>query len=172
MLFQNRWVFPAMAESDLAVGIAELKSASVSGRLVAYGLGSCVGVTLYDRFKKIGGLAHIMLPSSRMHSQVSVPGKYADTAVAALLEILGREGADLKNLEAKLVGGANMFISITHQAVPIGMRNVSAVRDQLGLNGIKVKGEDIGGAQGRTIFFSLEDGKIEIRKLNQPTRLL
>jgi len=156
-----------MDESDLAVGIAEFKSAG-SGRLIAYGLGSCVGLTLYDRAKKLGGLAHIMLPSSRMHAQVSVRGKYVDTAVESLMEELGRQGADLGRLEAKLVGGANMFISITQQAVPIGMRNVSAAREQLGAKGIKIKAEDVGGSQGRTVFFTLADGKIEIRKLNQP----
>ena len=156
-----------MVESDLAVGIAEFKSAVGSGRLLAYGLGSCVGITLYDRAKKIGGLAHVMLPSSRMHSRVSVPGKYVDTAVTALLEELARQGADLARLEAKLVGGANMFISITQQAVPIGMRNVAAAREQLGARGIKIKVEDVGGSQGRTVFFTLADGKIEVRKLNQ-----
>ncbi len=161
-----------MAESDWAVGIAEIKSSEGEGRLVAYGLGSCVGVTLYDRTRKIGGLAHIMLPSSRMHARVSVPGKYADTAVEALLESVGSRGADLRNLEAKLVGGANMFISITQQAVPIGMRNVSAVREQLDLKGIKIKGEDVGGSQGRTIFFTLADGNIEVRKLNHPSFLI
>ncbi len=161
-----------MAENDFVVGIAEIKTATDPGRLAAYGLGSCVAVTLYDRVKKIGGLAHIMLPSSRMHSQVSVPGKYADTAMIALFAGMKKEGADFTSVEAKLVGGANMFVSIAQQAVPIGMRNASAIREILREKGIRIKGEEVGGSQGRTMFFSLSDGKVEIRKLNQPNLVI
>ena len=78
------------------------------------------------------------------------------------------EGSDSKFLEAKLVGGANMFISLAQQAVPIGTRNLSSVREKLREKGIPIKSEDVGGIQGRTMFFSLSDGKVEVRKLNHP----
>src|ERR1019366_5656313 len=130
-----------MGEKDIVVGIAELKTARDPDRMVAYGLGSCVGVTLYDRIHKVGGMAHVMLPSSRMHSNVSVPGKYADTGIEALWSALIEEGSDSKFLEAKLVGGANMFVSIAQQAVPVGTRNLSAVREKLREKGIPIKGE-------------------------------
>ena len=157
-----------MPEKEWAVGIAEIKTARNPDRLTAYGLGSCVGISLYDRQNKVGGLAHVMLPSSLLYSQATIPGKYADTAIDALLKALLEEGADLNLLEAKLVGGANMFTSIIPQAVPIGMRNVSASRDKLLEKGIPVLAEETGGSHGRTIFFSLSDGRMEIRKLNQP----
>ena len=157
-----------MPEREWAVGIAEIKTARSPDRLTAYGLGSCVGISLYDRRNKVGGLAHVMLPSSLLHPQISVPGKYADTAIEKLLKALLEEGADLTALEAKLVGGSNMFASIIPQAVPIGMRNVSASRDKLLEKGIPVLAEEVGGNQGRTVFFSLLDGRMEIRKLNKP----
>jgi chemotaxis protein CheD len=159
-----------MPEKEWAVGIAEVKTARSPDRLTAYGLGSCVGISLYDRQNKIGGMAHVMLPSSQLYSRTAVPGKYADTAIESLLKALLEEGANLTALEAKLVGGANMFASIIPQAVPIGMRNVSASRDKLLEKGIPVLAEEVGGSQGRTVFFSLLDGRMEIRKLNQPVQ--
>ena len=134
-----------MAEENRVVGIAEITISKSPQRLMAYGLGSCVGVALYDAKNKTGGLAHIMLPSSRLHStETPPPGKYADTALAALVADLEKAGSNRKDLVAKIVGGANMFASLTQSAVPIGLRNVSAVRQILGEMGIPIAGEDVG----------------------------
>jgi chemotaxis protein CheD len=157
-----------MAEKEWAVGIAEVKVAQFPDSFVAYGLGSCVGVTLYDRIKKNGGLAHVMLPSSVLFSRGFVPGKYADTAVDQLVQELKALGSASDRLEAKLVGGANMFKNIVSHPVPIGVRNGTAVREKLRTLSIPIVGEDLGGEFGRTIQFSLEDGRIKIKKLNQP----
>jgi len=159
-----------MAEKDFAVGIAEYKITFSPDRLLAYGLGSCVGVTVYDRKKKIGGLAHVMLPSSRLHSSNPILGKYADTAINALLTEMTERGCNLQELEAKLIGGANMFEAIVHQPVPVGLRNVAASREKLMEMGVPVVAEDVGGSQGRTIIFSLIDGRVEIRRLTQLSR--
>jgi chemotaxis protein CheD len=158
-----------MPEKDPVVGIAEVKTARDPERLTAFGLGSCVGVVLYDDKNRVGGLAHAMLPSSRFHPDSPIPGKYADSAIEFLLKILLEEGAELGRLKAKLVGGANMFSDIVNQSIPIGMRNVSAAREKLLEKGIPVIGEDVGGTQGRTVVFSLADGKIEIRKFGKAT---
>lgn len=157
-----------MGEKEWVVGMAEFKVARSPDRLVAYGLGSCVGVALYDPVLRIGGLSHFMLPTSRLHPEISVPGKYADTSIEALLEEMKKEGALLGGLAAKLVGGANMFSSIVQSAFPVGARNVAAAREKLAEKKIPIVGEEVGGGQGRTLFFSLEDGKVEIRKYNKP----
>jgi len=149
------------------VGIAEYRIVSNPGCLMAYGLGSCVGVTLYDRKNRIGGLAHIMLPYSRLFNKKTVPGKYADTAIEAILNEMEEKGAVLNSLEAKIAGGANMFENIKIEAIPIGLRNVSAVREKLQEKDINVVAEDVGGTRGRTILFNVEDGRLEVRKLNQ-----
>lgn len=162
-----------MGDETRVVGIAEIAVSRSPQKLTAYGLGSCVGVTLYDNRSKIGGLAHVMLPTSRLHSnETPPPGKYADTALTALSAEMQKAGCRTKGLEAKIVGGANMFASLAQSSVPIGLRNVSAVRQALGEMGIPVRGEDVGGTQGRTMIFNLEDGRIEIRKLNLPVEYL
>lgn len=89
-----------------AVGLGEIFTGSASGRLVAYGLGSCVGVCMYDPVSKVGGLAHVMLPeNSGGKPHPGMPGRYADTAIANLIEMLTGEGADKAKLEARISGG-------------------------------------------------------------------
>ncbi|HJT23279.1 MAG TPA: chemotaxis protein CheD [bacterium] len=162
-----------MAEENRVVGIAEIIVSQSPQKLMAYGLGSCVGVTLYDARNKTGGLAHVMLPSSQLHSnETPPPGKYADTALTALVAEMQKAGCRVKGLEAKIVGGANMFASLSQSSMPIGLRNVSAIRHILLGKDIPIVGEDIGGSQGRTMIFNLGDGRIEIRKLNLPVEYL
>lgn len=161
-----------MGEETLVVGIAEYKTSQRPGRLMAYGLGSCVGVAVYDSRKKTGGLAHVMLPSSRLHPEAVFPGKFADTAIAALVGEMEKAGSSRKNLKAKIIGGSNMFSGIVQNPVPIGLRNASAAREKLKEMGIPVVAEAIGGTQGRTMIFNMEDGQVEIRQLNQPVQFI
>ncbi len=162
-----------MDEESRVVGIAEMTVAQSPQRLVAFGLGSCVGVTLYDGKTKTGGMAHVMLPSSRLRSGEAPPGKYADTALGILAAEVEKAGARRGNLEAKIVGGANMFSDLPQSApVPIGLRNVDAVRQKLAELDIPIAGEAVGGNRGRTMVFNLEDGRVEIRILNQPMQYL
>jgi len=96
-----------MAEK-IIIGIGELAVAKNPAVIVTLGLGSCVGVCLRDPKKKIGGLVHVMLPRSP-GGEVSKPGKYADTGIKKLVEEIEKIGGNLKNLEAKIAGGAAMF---------------------------------------------------------------
>ncbi|MGH7739599.1 MAG: chemotaxis protein CheD [bacterium] len=157
-----------MGESEQLVGIAEVKAGRAPETLVVYGLGSCVGVALYDRESRNGGLAHVMLPSSAQAAKVVQIGKYADTAINFLVGELGRMGSPPGRLAAKLVGGANMFKTLVSHPVSIGSRNGIAARESLWKYSIPIVGEDLGGEAGRTIQFSLADGRIRVKKMNQP----
>ncbi len=162
-----------MDDDSQVVGIAEITVAQSPQRLMAYGLGSCVGVTLYDVKTKTGGMAHVMLPSSRLRPLATPLGKYADTALGVLAAEVEKAGGRREKLEAKIVGGANMFEGLPQNvAAPIGLRNVAAVRQKLGELGIPIVGEQVGGNRGRTMIFNLEDGRVEIRMLNQPAQYL
>lgn len=159
-----------MGEENQVVGIAEYAVAVPPQRLAALGLGSCVAVVLYDPDAQVGGLAHVMLPSSRLHSEVKVPGKFADTALDALVAGMEKAGGRRRFLRAKIIGGANMFPTVATSPVPIGLRNVNAARLKLQELGVPVVAEEVGGTQGRTLVFYVEDGRVEIRTLNQNTR--
>lgn len=158
----------------IAVGISDFKTSKSPDTLVTYALGSCVGTVLYDPVTRIGGLSHIMLPTSSLCAIGLIDDrmKYADTAIPDLVLELERIGAERSALKAKIIGGANMFRSVgAVYADTIGDRNIEAVRGELTRLGIPVIAEDVGSNHGRTVFFLLENGKVRIqsigRKINE-----
>jgi len=131
-------------------------------------LGSCIGITVWDRTTTLGGLAHVVLPKSR--GRTNLPGKFADTAVAELRRQLLAQGANPKRLTAKIAGGATMFGQRTERDV--GEKNHKAVLENLKIHGIPVVAEHIGGDKGRMIRFSLEDGSVTVSIGRQVVKVL
>ncbi|MBU2559746.1 chemotaxis protein CheD [archaeon] len=151
----------------IRVGISEIKTASHPEILSSVGLGSCVGICLYDPTIKVGGMAHVLLPSSKSGKIDGNPGKFADTAINALLQKLGEDGVLMKNIKAKLVGGASMFaISDSNDSMfSMGPKNVAAAKNVLTSRGIKLDGEHTGGSQGRTVEFHVGTGRVVIKTM-------
>lgn len=149
------------AGSDTAIiGIGEYRVGTMP--MASIGLGSCVGLILHDRQTGTGALVHIMLPSSQ--GKTDRPGKYADTAIEVLLKELTRSGSSQVNLIAKIAGGSAMFKTFSGN-LNIGERNVEVIKKLLKDQNIPVKGEDVGGCVGRTIFYyPKENGKLVIKK--------
>ena len=158
----------------IRVGISEYKTASSPHVLSSVGLGLCVGICLYDPVAKVGGLAHVLLPDSSISKKDTNPGKFADTAINALLHKMGKEGSSINNIRAKLVGGASMFStsdSDTGSMFSMGPKNVAAVKNILVDKGIKLNGEDTGGSKGRTIEFHPGTGKVFIKTMTCTTEI-
>jgi|SRR5690625_201466 len=155
------------AKTIVIVGIADLNTAKAPSTIRTSGLGSCVGVVIYDISKQIAGLAHIMLPYSNPE-KADNQYKYADTAIEILINKLIEQSASKFNLKAKIAGGAQMFqISTGTDIMRIGPRNIKAVREQLDKHRIPIIAEDVGGKSGRTIEFDPESGKLKIRTVNK-----
>ena len=149
--------------NTIVVGMADLKVAKNPDQLTTLGLGSCVGITLYDSVNKIGGLAHVMLPSYKGFEGQTI-AKFADSAIIELLNQVVRAGAKRHFLVAKVAGGAHMFgASKNNDMLKIGERNVSASLAILSQLNIPVQANDTGGTHGRTIVLNLEDGSLKIR---------
>ena len=137
--------------------------------MTSIGLGSCVGLILHDEERKIGGLAHVMLPKSS-GKPGEREGKYADTAITVLLRDLGVKGSKPGALKAKLAGGASMFANFSGN-LNIGERNVEALRILLKEMAIPIIREDIGGTVGRTItYYPKEGGRLVIRQADGAIR--
>ncbi|TCN25596.1 chemotaxis protein CheD [Mesobacillus foraminis] len=151
------------------VGIADLNIVKAPDLIRTTGLGSCVGVVIYDKARRIAGMAHVMLPDSALGKQgLMNKAKYGDTAVKELTEILVANGARLAALQAKLAGGAQMFqFSGSSDVLRIGPRNVESVLLALKKLNIPVTGQDVGGNNGRTIEFSPETCILSIRTINK-----
>jgi len=137
------------------------------GLLESISLGSCMGVALYDPVVRVGGLAHIMLPSSMFSARresETMHTKYADVAIRTMLEAMLALGAQRNRIVAKIVGGACMFeSSMFDSAMNIGKRNSEAVKEILGEEKIPIIGEDVGNNYGRTIQFDVATGRVLIR---------
>lgn len=155
----------------IKVGIADLNTVTPPNLIRTSGLGSCVGVVLYDSTKQIAGLSHVLLPDSSLTRQNDFnPLKYADTAIPILVEKLLEKGARKFALKAKLAGGAQMFqLKSSSKTMRIGERNIEAVEKQLGDFQIPIVSMDVGGNVGRTIEFNPVTCQLKIRKVNQDT---
>ena len=151
------------------VGIAQMDVVRVPKTIRTSGLGSCVGVVIYDESKKLAGMVHVMLPDSSLgRTETLNVAKFADTGVSALVELLKKEGAQSFKLKAKIAGGAQMFqFTSDKDSMRIGPRNVEAVKAQLKKFNIPIVAEDTGGNSGRTIEFNPETNRLNIRTVNR-----
>lgn len=138
------------------------------------GLGSCVGVAALDPSTGVAGMAHVMLPASFPDKPVDRPGKFADTALVAMLEEMVALGADPTRIQAALCGGAQVFRfgQEVSSLMQIGERITAAVRTQVKDLGIRLIGEDLGGNLGRTVTFSTDTGEVRVRTVSQGEKLL
>jgi len=147
----------------IVVGMADLRVAKHPDKLTTLGLGSCVGITLYDRAKKIGGMAHCMLPTYKGFEGQNI-AKFVDSAVIELINQLVRIGASRNALTAKIAGGAHMFgRSQNSDMLKIGERNAAAGLAILKQLSIPVHANDTGGTHGRTIELDMDNGALKIR---------
>ncbi|WP_042144791.1 chemotaxis protein CheD [Paucisalibacillus sp. EB02] len=156
-------------QSIVKVGIADLNVVTAPDMIRTSGLGSCVGVVLYNIQKETAGMAHVMLPDSSLGKQASLNKyKYADTAIDILVDRLCSKGIRKSQLKAKLAGGAQMFqINTANDIMRIGKRNVEAVLQKLEEHKIPVESSDVGGNYGRTIEFNPQTGKLKIRTITK-----
>lgn len=159
----------------IKVGMADLKACKAPHALTTLGLGSCVGVCLYDPVTKVSGMAHVMLPDSRQITrEVTNPMKFADTGIDMLVKQMIGLGADRRRLKAKIAGGAQMFaFNGTSSTIGrVGDRNVEAVKIKLRELGIPILAEDTGANYGRTIEFYSENAQLRIRAVGKPVKTI
>ncbi len=159
--------------TDIHVGIGEFKVSKNPARLVTLGLGSCVGVGMWDPVTGIGGLIHIMLPSSKEFSKLSRKEKYADLGIPMMLREMINMGAGKSRITAKLVGGAQMFSGLDKKQVfNIGERNIKASRSILKELNITIAAEDVGGNRGRTMYLDLQNGQVLVKTLGKGIKVI
>ena len=162
-----------MSEGMIKVGMADVNVCHAPGAITTLGLGSCVGVVLYDRTTRTAGLAHVMLPDSTKVRQNQNKAKFADTGIDLLIEMLRNEGANCSMLTAKIAGGAQMFaFSTNNDMLRVGERNVEAVKAKLKELGIRILAEDTGANYGRTVEFYPETGDFLIKSVGKPEKII
>jgi len=162
-----------MTANAIVVGMADLNVTKSPGVLTTLGLGSCVGIALYDAVNKIAGLAHIMLPDSTQFQSNLIVAKFADTALIRLVNDMAKIGAMRGSLKAKIAGGAQMFaFNSTNESMRIGDRNVEAVMKNLRIMNIPLVGQDTGSNYGRTVELSAQDGSFFIKTIGSGNKYI
>ncbi|QDP40199.1 chemotaxis protein CheD [Radiobacillus deserti] len=158
----------SMTSNVVKVGIADLKITRAPEILRTSGLGSCVGVVVFDHSQRIAGMSHVMLPDSHLSKRDDLNEmKYADTAIDLLIDSLLHDGARAYALKAKIAGGAQMFsFSTSNDLLRVGHRNIEAVKQRLSHHRIPIIAEDVGGNSGRTIEFFPDTGILKVRTVN------
>jgi len=134
------------------LNMGEMVVASNSGEIICYGLGSCIGVFLHDRFQKIGAGAHIALPEAEGECN-------ATTSLSSLVNEMLNAGCNRQTIRAFIIGGANI---LNLQSFNIGIKNIEFVRNELKKARIMIKAQDVGGANYRTARLNVSQGSLVI----------
>ncbi|MCP4705828.1 MAG: chemotaxis protein CheD [candidate division Zixibacteria bacterium] len=152
-------------EKVIDVDTGEIRVSNESVILQSVALGSCIALAVYDRTKKIGGLAHIMLPGKSPSSKNNT--KYAEDSIEALLEWMNKLGATKKNLEISIVGGANVL-----QEGDIPDKVIKSVLDYLNKLNLKINSKRIGGIKRRSLYFNTETGDVHYTEGDDSKKIL
>ena len=157
----------------IKVGMADLNVCLPPKGITTLGLGSCVGIVLYDPYKKISGMVHVMLPDSTKIKNNENKAKFADTGIDELIKRLIKLGANRNSLVAKIAGGAQMFaFKSNNDMLRIGDRNVEATKEKLKAEGIRILAEDTGLNYGRTIEFYPETGELLVKSVGKQSKIM
>lgn len=134
----------------------EVKVLKGIGRLRALALGSCVAVALYDKVEQIGGMAHVMLPTTDNYLRGDDPLKYTDEAIPYLIKQMVEMGANRYGLHGRLVGGA----MIVDDTIDIGVQVVKSCQDILYKHGIEIVAQRVGGRENRSAILDVATGTL------------
>lgn len=148
---------------DIGIG-AMLVSNNPDDYLVTYGLGSCLGVSIYDPVAKVGGLLHLMLPMSKMQQNDSKksPLRYVETGVPLLFKACYALGAEKSRIIVKVAGGASVQMVDEESVLRIGKRNIVALKRVLMTNRVLINASDVGGSKSRRMSIRIDTGRVEI----------
>jgi len=148
---------------EVVVRVADLRVGTADDILITQGLGSCVAILLHDPEARVGGLAHVLLPSPALSRPDTNPAKFPQSAIPRLLELMMAGGAQRRRISARLAGGASMFAALSPPGtVQMGERNLVAARQVLRQHDVPLVGEAVGGDFGRTVRLSVGDGRVEV----------
>ena len=157
----------------IKVGMADLKTGKDPDVLTTLGLGSCIGIALWDPTTRIGGLAHIMLPDSTKIRNNTNIAKFADTGIVELVRQMEELGVARRRLVAKIAGGARMFeVSGSTSVGNIGEKNAIASKQKLKELGIPILAEDTGLNYGRTVELNCANGDYAIKAVGKPVKTI
>jgi chemotaxis protein CheD len=156
------------APNQLVAGIGEMViSTGPDSQLLAYGLGSCVALAIWDPQVKQGGLAHFMLPAGP--ADADTPVKFIDPGLDTFLRALEARGLILRRSVLKAAGAAAMLT--VGGGLNVGKRNAEAIQASLAARNLALAASALGGNVGRTVQLDVTNGRFLIKSLSSITEL-
>jgi len=156
------------AATTIAVRMGEMTVSGDAGtRLSIFGLGSCVGVSLWDPRARVGGMAHFMLPSGTSEDP---PAKYVTSGLGRFIGAFEAAGGSLRRSQVKASGGAAV-LTLTNGTMNIGERNAAALATALAELRLSLTASDLGGTKARTIELCVDTGRLSVRSASATTTL-
>ena len=144
-----------------AVNFSEMRiSSNPAETLVAFSIGSGIGMAVHDPLGGVGGILNFILPDSTKANgtdPAKAPFMYADTGITTFLKALFEQGAKTENLKVVIAGGAHLMGQTGF--FNIGQKNLEALKATLVEYGLKVHHESVGGTQSRTISLEIGSGR-------------
>lgn len=129
-------------------------------------LGSCVAVVLWDSITQVGGINHYMLP---LWNGKGIPSpKFGNIAIEKLVSGMEQQGAQRKNIIAKVFGGGEV-IEQMNQHFNIGQRNIEIASEKLKELDIRIVAKSVGGKLGRKIQFNTMTGEVKMKFIEKKT---
>jgi chemotaxis protein CheD len=156
-----------MESTLIEVQMGKMELAQVPERLITRGLGSCLGITIYDTIKKIGAMVHPMLPDIDKSKIKSNPSRFVNSGIQLALQELEKKGCFRSRMEVKMFGGAHMFSFInTDSALNVGQKNIEMAHAIFKELNLKILAEEVGGTFGRTIELDTDSGKVLVKTVS------
>ncbi len=137
-------------------------------------LGSCLSITMFSRRRGLGGICHGLLPKcgkerTNCHGVCLDGFKYVDCSIRSMVKLFDRYKVRRSEIEVKCFGGSDMFARVIDrpEIVSIGRQNVMTAEQILKSEGLKLHVVDVGGLQGRKIFFNTRTGEVWLKRLSR-----
>ncbi len=146
------------------VHIGEVKVARKGETLQAI-LGSCVGIGVIWKEKKICGLAHALLPESPERTFV-IGGRFVNQAFQSLVAMMKIRDEDLSQIELVIAGGGNMTSSKDEDSSElVGACNFRMALKEAKSLGLQVVHAEGGGNEGKKIIIDSTAFSYRIEKI-------
>ncbi len=140
-------------------------------------LGSCLSVTMLHRRSGLSAISHGLLPHCREREGCSGSckelAKYVECSIVWMLKRFKEADVPLRELEVKVFGGADMFTKrpVEKEPISVGKQNIAVAQKIIESESLAVVSMDVGGNQGRKIFFNTQTGEVMLKRL-QPNVIL
>ena len=153
----------------LSVNTGDVKVGRQKTVLKASAIGSCIVVVAYDKVRRFGGMAHVMLPGCAPDKKKNRGTRYAQDAIDALLKRLKRLGSSTDDLAVCLVGAGNVLKSPEDT---VCQSNIDSVLDIIKKKGLNIVSQDMGGQVRRSATLDISEGKLYCAQGDEPVSLL